>query len=51
MRGCSKVLSHIYFLDLLHTPHLCMVLTCAEIKTGIFISFLSFIKCDRMLLQ
>ena len=48
--GCSKS-SVLSFLDLSHTSHLCMGLTCIEIKTEIWISFSSFLRGGTMLPQ
>ena len=51
MRFVQKVLCLTQILDLLHTYHICMDLTCIEIKTKIWFSFSSFIKSGSVLPQ
>ena len=47
----QKALSLTKILNLSHISHTCMGLTCTEIKTEIWISFLSFIKSGSVFPQ
>ena len=48
-RIVQKTLSLTQILDLLHSSHVCMSLTCMEIKTEIWIGFSSFIRSGSVL--